>query len=582
MAIPENIINEIRERADIVEIIDSYIHLKKTGRNFKALCPFHPEKTSSFVVSPEKQIFHCFGCGEGGNVIHFLMRYQNTSFVEAVKQLASMLGVEIPEQETNTDSKRLLDLNKIASDFYFKQLFSKAGSKCMQYLKSRGISEETIENFQLGYAADSWDSLSQYLISKGYNYEFLQKAGLSAKAREAKKYFDIFRDRLMFPIFDHRGKVLGFGARVLSEVMPKYLNSPETIAYKKGKILYGVNVTLTQIKKERVAIIVEGYLDMISLYQAGIENVVASLGTALTQDQVRFLKKYTDEIIIIYDGDKSGQIASLRSLDIVFSSGIKAKAVGLPLGYDPDSFIKKIGKIEFLKLIFERKEIFDYKLDTLISIYGKDSLDSRIKIVNEMFLSLNEMEDYLLKSEYMKKLSNKLGFDEKVLWEQFNVKVKRSSEPKMDSRTIARNKNYTPVEATLVYIMLDRKELIPELKNILSPQEFLTPQIQSIVEKIYALYPDNEKLKLGNFMNLIPDDEAKILSEIMAEDLEFQDDIFDKYLTECITNIKIMRIKMYCKFLEEEIKKAQAASDINKLGVLFKELSEIKKKEIEI
>ena len=581
MAIPERVINEIRDRADIVEIIDSYVHLKKTGGNFKALCPFHPEKTPSFVVSPQKQIFHCFGCGEGGNVFHFLMKHQNLSFVDAVKQAAAIVGVEVPQQDSDDGLKHLFNLNKIVLDFYADQLRSDLGKKCKQYLKSRGIREDITELFKLGVAPNAWNALIQHLKLKKYSMDTLVKAGLVLKSKDGNNYYDLFRDRIMFPIIDSRNKVAGFGGRVLNEGLPKYLNSPQTPVYKKGKILYGINVTLEHIKEAKSAVVVEGYFDMISLYQAGIKNVAASLGTALTHEQVRFLKRHLDEAIIVYDGDKSGQIASLRGLDIIFESGIKAKAVMLPQGYDPDSFVREKGKDEFLKLLENKKDIFDYKLDVLLNVYGKDSLDSRIKIVNEMFSSLDKVEDYLIKADYMKKLAGNLGFEEKTLWDQFNSKAGKRVSPLFD-KDVVRQKQYASVEASLLYIMLTHMDLIPELMKVVSHQEFVTKQMQSLVERIYNLYPDTERLKLPNLLNLVTEDEARILSEIMAEDLKMEGDVFEEHLNQCIVNLKILKIKNYCKFLEREIKKAQDVCDSKKVDVLFKKLNEIKKKEVEI
>jgi len=581
MAIPERVINEIRDRADIVEIIDSYVHLKKTGGNFKALCPFHPEKTPSFVVSPQKQIFHCFGCGEGGNVFHFLMKHQNMSFVEAVKQVAAIVGIEVPQQDSNDGLKHLFDLNKIVLDFYANQLKSDSGRKCRQYLKTRGIREDIAELFKLGVAPNAWNALIQHLKLKKYDINILVKAGLVLKSKDGMNYYDLFRDRVMFPIIDSRGKVAGFGGRVLNEGLPKYLNSPQTPVYKKGKILYGINITLEHIKNEKSAVVVEGYFDMISLYQAGIKNVAASLGTALTHEQVRFLKRHLDEVIIVYDGDKSGQIASLRGLDVIFESGIKAKAVMLPQGYDPDSFVREKGKDEFLKLLEKREDIFDYKMEVLLNVYGKDSLDSRIKIVNEMFTSLDKVEDYLMKADYMRKLAGNLGFEEKTLWDQFNSKSSKSFKPLFD-KDIVRQRQYASVEASLLYIMLTHIDLIPELMKVVSHQEFVTKQMQSLVEKIYNLCPDTERLKLPNLLNLVTEDEARILSEIMADDLELEGEVFEEHLNQCIVNLKILKIRNYCKFLEQEIKKAQDICDSKKVDVLFKRLNEIKKKEVEI
>ncbi len=579
MAIPENIINEIRERADIVEIIDSYIPLKKSGRSFKALCPFHPEKTPSFYVSPEKQIFHCFGCGEGGNVFHFLMKYLNISFVEAVRQVAEMVGIEIPQKEhQDSGSKKLLEINKLVMDFYIKQLNSEKGKSCREYLKSRGLTTEIISQFQLGYALPQWDVLLNYLKKKGYQIKTLLEAGLILEAKEAGCYYDLFRDRVIFPIIDHKQKVLGFGGRTLGSALPKYLNTPETLVYKKGKTLYGINLTLEEIKKQHSVIVVEGYLDMITLYQAGIKNVVASLGTALTSDQIRFLKKYVEEAIIIFDGDQAGQIASLRGLDIVLEEGLKAKAVALPSGYDPDNFIHKQGREEFLKLIEDCQEVFDYKLNTLIKIYGKDSLDSRIKIVEEMFSSIDKIPNYLLRAEYIKRLADKVGFEEKILWQQYNLKTQKSTPTSIKISQTVREKKYNTVEATIINLMLTNPQLIEELKQVLSPQEFITSDLQRLVEKIYNIYPDCEKLKPGNLLNIVSENEAKLLAEIMSEDIEYNPEVLDNLFTDCVVRLKELRIKKYCEFLMQEIKKAQTAHDEDRMDKLLRELNKVVRK----
>jgi len=579
MAIPENIINEIRERADIVEIIDSYIPLKKAGRSFKALCPFHPEKTPSFYVSPQKQIFHCFGCGEGGNVFHFLMKYLNTSFVEAVKQVAEIVGVEIPEKEyRDSGTKKILDLNKLVMEFYRKQLNSEKGKTCREYLKSRGLTSDIVAQFRLGYAVSQWDALVNFLKKKGYDYKFLIEAGLILEGKDSGSYYDLFRDRLIFPIIDNKEKVLGFGARTLGSALPKYINTPETPVYKKGRILFGIHLTLEEIKKQRSAIVVEGYLDMISLYQVGIKNVVASLGTALTPEQVRFLKKYVDEAIIIFDGDQAGQMASLRGLDIVLEEGLRAKAVALPPEYDPDSFVHKKGRDEFLKLVENRQDIFDYKLNTLLNIYGKDSLDARIKVVEEMFLSIDKIPNYLVRSECIKKLADKVGFEEKMVWDQYNLRGRKSSRINMAVPGPAVNKKYAPVEATLINLMITRPQLIEELKELLSPQEFITPELQKLVEKIYTIYPDCERLKVGNLLNFVSEDEANILAEIMSEDIECSPEILDNLLTDCVIRLKELRIKKYCEFLMQEIKKAQTACDNTKADELLRELNDVVRK----
>ncbi|MDD5027638.1 MAG: DNA primase, partial [Candidatus Omnitrophica bacterium] len=338
--IPENILDDILARVDIVEIISGFLPLKKAGRNFKACCPFHHEKTASFMVSPDRQIYHCFGCGESGNAFKFLMRYERLDFPEAVEALARKAGVVLPRDETPGPkssglSTQVYRINELAANFYSANLNSPAGLRAKEYLLKRTVRPETISALKLGFASDSWDGLLNYLRSKGASLGLLEKSGL-AIAKEGGGFYDRFRNRIIFPIFDIKGRVLGFGARVLDNTLPKYVNSPETAVYTKGKNLYGFNLAKDGIRENDFVVIVEGYLDFILPFQEGLKSITASLGTALTIEQARFLKRYTHNVVMVYDADTAGELATLRSLDIFIEEEMNVRVVSLPKGLDPD------------------------------------------------------------------------------------------------------------------------------------------------------------------------------------------------------------------------------------------------------
>ncbi|MBU1871342.1 MAG: DNA primase, partial [Candidatus Omnitrophica bacterium] len=344
--IPENILDDILSRIDIVELISGYFPLKRAGRNLRALCPFHHEKTPSFMVNPQKQIFHCFGCGKGGNVVSFLMEYERMDFIEAVKTLARKTGVELPKNEASSKSSGLITslykVNEFAVKFYRDFLNSASGAAARTYLSKRSLSNDTVNLFQLGLSPDKWEGLFNYLRTKNASPALLEKSGLVSKGQN-QGYYDRFRKRLVFPIFDVKSRVLALGARLLEDApgMAKYINSPESLIYVKGRHLYGLNLTREAIRKEDYAIVVEGYFDCISVFQAGIKNVVASLGTSLTAEQIRLIKRYTRNVIMVYDSDQAGQDATLRSLDMFIQEDMNTRVAILPVNFDPDSFLRK-------------------------------------------------------------------------------------------------------------------------------------------------------------------------------------------------------------------------------------------------
>ena len=375
MQISEEILEKIKSQNDIVDVISERVRLKKAGRNFTGLCPFHNEKTPSFSVSQEKQIYKCFGCGEAGNVISFVMKEKNLPFIEAVKYLANRANIplEIGNGEKSKSAKKkdlLYRVNVEAAKFFFSNLMNNKNAK--EYFLNRGIKEETIKKFGLGFANDSWNNLMFYLRKKGVSDILLEEAGLISVNKEKGRKYDRFRNRVMFPVFDYQGKVIGFGGRVLDDSKPKYLNSPETLVFQKGTNLYGLNFALKHNMNERYFVIVEGYMDLISLHQYGITNVVASLGTALTINQARLLKRYADKVVISYDADMAGQMATLRGLEVLRTAGFDVRVLSIPQGKDPDEYVRSNGKEAFLKLINSAAPLIDYRIKK-----AEDGIDFR-------------------------------------------------------------------------------------------------------------------------------------------------------------------------------------------------------------
>ncbi|OGX18794.1 MAG: DNA primase, partial [Omnitrophica WOR_2 bacterium RBG_13_44_8b] len=453
--IPENILEDVLSRVDIVEVISGYMPLKRAGRNFKANCPFHHEKTPSFMVSPDRQIYHCFGCGESGNAFKFLMRHERMEFPEAVQMLARKAGVVLPELNS-TDTKtadlitQLHKINEAAALFFENQLNTSSGQRAKDYLLKRGITKETIKLFQLGFAPDNWDALINHLRAKNFSLGLLEKAGLIV-AKDGGGYYDRFRNRIIFPILDIKSRPVGFGARVMDDSLPKYINSPETPVYVKGRNLYGLNLSKDSIRDSDEAIIVEGYLDFIMPYQHGLTNIVASQGTALTVEQARLLKRYTQSIVMVYDADNAGELAALRSLDIFVEEEMNVRVVSLPKGFDPDLYVRKQGIDALKEKVKQALGLFDYKLTILKSRYNVKDIEDKAKVAASLLSTINKIKNAVLKSEYVKRLSQELDIREDALWQE--VKKIKEEKPYPEFNGVRDGKkvlNIHPTEKLLI------------------------------------------------------------------------------------------------------------------------------------
>jgi len=415
---------EVKRAADIVEVIGQYVELKKRGQNYIGLCPFHSERSPSFTVNQSKQIYHCFGCGRGGDVFTFWMEYHNSDFPQSLKTLAERYNIPLPQKrDLYADRKKtelkeqLFTINDLAGRYFHTILVKSAdGKPGRDYFLRRHISQETIAQFRLGYAEKKWDGLLNYLKSKNCSLDRAAKAGLLVP-KNNKEYYDRFRGRIMFPIFDLNHHSIGFGGRILDDSLPKYINTPETPIYHKGYSLYGLDSAFEDIRKRDLAIIVEGYMDMLVLRQHGISNVVASLGTALTSDQIRRLKGYTKNVVVLFDPDDAGREAALKSFPLFLNEGISAKVVVLPHGEDPDNFVNKHGSDAFKKLLKRAAPIFDFYLDQTLANMGP-GVDGQIKTLSEVLPVFIDLVQGSTRFLYVHRFAEKTGINEAIVWEE--------------------------------------------------------------------------------------------------------------------------------------------------------------------
>jgi len=589
--IPDNILDDILSRVDIVEIVSGYIPLKRAGRNFKALCPFHQEKTASFMVSPDRQIYHCFGCGQSGNAFRFLMQYERLEFPEAVEILAKKAGVALPEvqrQDAKTVSliTQLYKINELTALFYEHNLNPSAGqSQPKDYLLKRGIKQESIKLFKLGLALDKWDTLINHLRPKNISLTLLEKAGLILN-KEGGGYYDRFRNRIIFPIFDIKSRVLGFGARVLpapseaegDDTLPKYINSPETAIYIKGRNLYGLNLAKDAIRENDYAVVVEGYLDFILPYQEGLKNIVASQGTALTTEQARLLKRYTHNVVMIYDADKAGELASLRSLDIFIEEGMDVKVVSLPQGFDPDLFVRKNGIAALQKRIAEAQNLFDYKINILKNRHNIKEAEGKARIACEMLPTIKKFKNSILKSEYTKKFAEVLNVAEYYIVEELN-KIKEDR-PYLDSDKARPKKivDINPTEKLLIKLMLEETEFIEHIKNSLEPADFQDERASRIVSVMFDLLEQGKDITPHKLINHLEGEdilqvicESTFLPEVSGQDK-------GKIIDDCIQRLKSEKLRLKKQCLHEEIKTAQHLGDEERLNRLMQEFHHLVKK----
>jgi len=430
-AVSDEKLEEIKDLNDIVDVLGEFIELKRAGTNYKALCPFHNEKTPSFVVSPDKQIYHCFGCGEGGDVFSFLMKYNNYTFMEAVEYLADKVGIKLEQvSEKNSEKKELLyKINREAAIYFYGNL--KKSKESINYLRRRGIDSKSIKKFGIGYALDSWNGLLDHLKSKNYKDKDIADTGLVIERNKSEGYYDRFRNRIIFPIINTKKQVIGFGGRVLDDSLPKYLNSPDSEIFSKGKYLYNLNNSIKN-KETNYIILTEGYMDVIKLSINGYNNTVASLGTALTKHQIRLLKKYYDLFYIAYDSDESGKKAAIKALNLFKNQNLEAKVIVFPNNMDPDDYISKYGKSKFRERLNENLDYFEFLHSYYSSKYDINTNKGKVKYIEEFFGNINNVSNSIERELIIEKISEKTQISKENLLKEFSKKYLNKKKFKSD------------------------------------------------------------------------------------------------------------------------------------------------------
>ena len=509
------LIEQIKDANDIVSVVSEHVALKKRGKNYWGCCPFHNEKTPSFVVSEQKQIFTCFGCGATGDAIEFAKRYYNLDFSEAVEKLAGEYGISLEKNTFHDNREIYYKVNKLAANFFYKAFTEKA-NKGYAYMKRRDISPAILKKFGIGYADAQWDSLYKYLLSQGVDKKIMLELGLVSESKG--KYYDKFRNRVIFPIINTSGKVIGFGGRAIdAEDNPKYLNSAESKIFQKKYNLYGLNISRQSVGKEGFIILVEGYMDTIALYQSGIENVAASLGTALTENQAKLIKRYTKDVILSYDADGAGRAAALRGLDILRKEECKVKVLHVTDGKDPDEYIKKNGKQAFLKLVENALPYGDYKLESAKKGFDlskdEDKIDY-IKKATDIIRQLSPVEQEI----YIKKTAKDLKIAEGAIRMELlgnDSTEKASFTPVREEKEEVLNSEITPIERTLLKVMLTDESYISRISDF--PQILESDFAIKIFEILKEEYLKNQFIDLNKIMDGLTSEGAACLQEIVDD-----------------------------------------------------------------
>jgi len=564
--IPEDRIEEIRNRVNIVDLVSEYVTLKKAGRNHIGLCPFHREKTPSFTVNAEKQIYHCFGCGEGGNAFSFLMKVNNMTFPEAVRHLAGKLGVTLPSRELSAEERSHRDLresliraNRIAAAFYEKTLRSAAGSRCREYLETRGIRPAVVETFRLGYAPDGWRALRDHLQREKVSQRHAELAGLLV-ARPGGDGYDRFRGRLMFPIEDINGSVIAFGGRIIGDGEPKYLNSPESALYVKGRNLYGLSRAKHALRKDETLIIVEGYFDLLALWNAGLSNVVATLGTALTREQVDLIRRYTGSVALTFDTDAGGKAALERSMSLFLERGMKAKAVVLPEGKDPDEFVSRHGRDAFLEEIRRARALVDYYIDEVIGTTR--TLDERRDAWKAALPFMAGIADPVERGQFMQRVAERLGVDEGLVRREVGRlgTAQRQPDPLPPIRHAAGPLD--AVELSLVRMMIESPARVRDVdrENILAC--FTSEPLKSLGESIVESHRRGQPARLAELIERVGDRAVREKLLEAAFSAEPRDDALrDRLFDDTVRKIRQRWYREKQRDLRVRLLRAQEAGD---------------------
>lgn len=591
MRYSEAIIDEVRQSNDIVDVISQYVHLKRSGRNYFGLCPFHNEKSPSFSVSPDKQIFHCFGCGVGGNVFSFLSKIENISFIEAVQNLAARANITLPTLEGNNDSEKeelkakVYKVNEFTAEFYHQNLYKPEAKPGQEYVKKRKLSNETLKAYKIGFSGKH-DELYKALKQQGFEDKEILESGLVNK-NENGKYIDRYRNRLMFPICDIRGRVIAFGGRVLDDSKPKYINSPENVVYSKGRHLFGLNVAKKSDLKK--ILIVEGYMDVISLHQRGITNVVGALGTALTQNQGWLLRRNSEQVILGFDSDGAGQTAILRSIEILQNMGCDMRILQMEGAKDPDEYIIKYGNARFQALMDKAISLIEYKVKILKKDLNLENTSDKIKFLNEISKLISSVENNMEREVYIENIAKTYNISKEAIYAQVNkLKYSNVNNEKILEKTRVVSKIKKEVsnvsekikkrEDTILSLLLDENYNVFEIiKQNVKAEDFKYEIDKKIAIKLYEEFEKGNS-NINSIIDKLSEEEQNHVTAILAEDYGIEntekaiDDVLKNYEKEKLNERKQEIIKLR----GENLNKEEQESLLKELNEIIYRLAKIK------
>ncbi|MGD6795801.1 DNA primase [Metabacillus indicus] len=595
--IPDELIDQIQKSADIVDVVGEYVQLKKQGRNHFGLCPFHGEKSPSFSVSHDKQIYHCFGCGAGGNVFSFLMQIEGLSFVEAAGSLADRLNIELPDhlhsaqpKDANSDDEKMIEAHELLKKFYHHLLVNtKEGQEALDYLTGRGFDKETIDQFEIGYSLDSWDFAAKFLTKRGYSPEMMERAGLLVKKNNSDSYLDRFRNRIMFPILDHTGRTIAFSGRVLGKEQPKYLNSPETPIFNKSKVLYNFHQARVHIRKNQQAVLFEGFADVISAVRSNVPNAIATMGTSLTDAQAKIIKRNAGDVIICYDSDSAGLEATLRASRTLAAAGCKMRVAALPHGTDPDDYIRTHGAEKFRQdVIGASITLMAFKMQMFRK--GKNLHDEgqRLQYIEDIVRELSLLDNPVEIELYLKQLSEEFSLSMDVLKSRvLDQKGSRQREPKKEQAAPAPPKTETRIpqqkrllkafhnaERLLIAHMLRNKEIAQKVLDRVGLQ-FNIEEHRAIITYLYAYYEEGFEANVSSFLRRLPDHKLhQVVSDIAM--LSVNEEISERELSDYIKQVLNHQNWLMIKEKESEKHDAERKKDFVKAAGIAMEIIKLK------
>ena len=590
MRIPDHKIDEIRSANDIVEVVSAFVQLKRRGKNFLGLCPFHKEKTPSFTVSSDKQMYHCFGCGKGGNIYTFVMEMEKVSFVEAVRSLAERAGITIPTESSSeepSEAEHLYAACRFAGLHFYKNLTASAEGKfALKYFHDREFSDDTIRTFGLGYALNAWDGLLVAAQLEGIPVEHLVKAGLVRSREGGSGHYDYFRGRAMFPIFSTSGRVIAFGARKLRDddsIQGKYINSPETGVYSKSRVVFGLFQSKEAVRSENNALMVEGYADTISLFQAGIQNVVASSGTALTPDQLRLVSKYAKTLTLVYDADSAGSQATIRGVDLALEQGFDVKIVPLPKGEDPDSFVRKNGPKEFRTFLQNAVSFIDFKASQFLNQGAFATAEGKTSAVRSIVQSIAKIRDELKRNFFVKEVADRYGIYESVLYRELdrwiakehsaqNPASAESNRPVKENTVAPGRKPNTDIpsaERDILKILFENQpDAVAFVASNLTPEELTDRRVRTLAEIALRQWQEIGSIDVTSFINDLDDDELKsILTDVTLSkyelssgwgefEVKIEDPIVAKIARAAVASVKRAALQKMVEQNQKQLKEA--------------------------